>query len=68
MTTATAVRQAVVTGLGVTSPNGFGIYEYWTATLRGREGVALAVTWWLLARKEKHNRSRGQPGARRRGR
>lgn len=30
---------AVVTGLGVTAPNGLGTKEYWTATLEGRTGI-----------------------------
>jgi act minimal PKS chain-length factor (CLF/KS beta) len=29
----------VVTGLGITAPNGFGVEEYWTATLRGTSGL-----------------------------
>jgi minimal PKS chain-length factor (CLF/KS beta) len=31
---------AVVTGLGVTAPNGLGTEEYWAATLRGENGIA----------------------------
>ncbi|HEY2699032.1 MAG TPA: ketosynthase chain-length factor [Pseudonocardiaceae bacterium] len=30
---------AVVTGLGVTAPNGLGIEDYWSATVRGRSGI-----------------------------
>ncbi|MFJ8477122.1 ketosynthase chain-length factor [Kitasatospora sp. NPDC094011] len=30
----------VVTGLGVTAPNGLGAEEYWAATLEGRSGIA----------------------------
>jgi len=30
---------AVVTGIGVTAPNGVGIDEYWAATLAGRSGL-----------------------------
>jgi act minimal PKS chain-length factor (CLF/KS beta) len=30
----------VVTGLGVTAPNGLGVEEYWSATLRGESGIA----------------------------
>ncbi|HEX5400930.1 MAG TPA: ketosynthase chain-length factor [Pseudonocardiaceae bacterium] len=30
---------AVVTGLGVTAPNGLGMEEYWAATLRGESGI-----------------------------
>lgn len=30
---------AVVTGLGVTSPNGLGTKDYWAATLRGEGGI-----------------------------
>ncbi len=30
---------AVVTGLGITAPNGVGIEEYWPATLAGRSGI-----------------------------
>jgi minimal PKS chain-length factor (CLF/KS beta) len=30
---------AVVTGLGVTAPNGLGIDAYWSATLRGETGI-----------------------------
>ncbi|HET7014168.1 MAG TPA: ketosynthase chain-length factor [Streptosporangiaceae bacterium] len=30
---------AVVTGLGVTAPNGLGTEQYWTATLEGRSGI-----------------------------
>ncbi|WP_307801819.1 ketosynthase chain-length factor [Actinomadura violacea] len=33
------VRRAVVTGLGVTAPNGLGTGEYWKATLRGESGI-----------------------------
>jgi act minimal PKS chain-length factor (CLF/KS beta) len=29
----------VVTGLGVTAPNGLGTADYWSATLRGRSGI-----------------------------
>lgn len=29
----------VVTGIGVTAPNGLGTEEYWTATLAGRNGI-----------------------------
>ncbi|MGH3931265.1 MAG: ketosynthase chain-length factor [Pseudonocardiaceae bacterium] len=29
----------VVTGIGVTAPNGLGAQEYWSATLRGRSGI-----------------------------
>ncbi|GAA4849881.1 ketosynthase chain-length factor [Kitasatospora terrestris] len=36
--TPTAVR-AVVTGLGVTAPNGLGTEEYWAATLAGKSGL-----------------------------
>jgi act minimal PKS chain-length factor (CLF/KS beta) len=31
---------AVVTGIGVTAPNGVGVDEYWAATLAGRSGLA----------------------------
>ncbi|MFJ4183702.1 ketosynthase chain-length factor [Kitasatospora sp. NPDC089509] len=34
----------VVTGLGVTAPNGLGAEEYWAATLEGRSGIA-----WITA-------------------
>ncbi|MGH3622239.1 MAG: beta-ketoacyl synthase N-terminal-like domain-containing protein, partial [Sciscionella sp.] len=30
---------AVITGLGVTAPNGLGAEEYWAATLRGESGI-----------------------------
>ncbi len=32
-------RRAVVTGLGVVSPNGLGTREFWKATLEGKSGV-----------------------------
>jgi act minimal PKS chain-length factor (CLF/KS beta) len=32
-------RTAVITGLSVTAPNGFGTQEYWSATLAGRSGL-----------------------------
>ncbi|GAA0494716.1 ketosynthase chain-length factor [Streptomyces olivaceiscleroticus] len=35
-----AQRRAVVTGLGVTAPNGLGTAAYWAATLRGESGIA----------------------------
>ncbi|MFD0683205.1 ketosynthase chain-length factor [Actinomadura fibrosa] len=31
--------RAVVTGIGVVAPNGFGTAEYWTATCRGESGI-----------------------------
>nr|AAA67434.1 ardIorf2 [Kibdelosporangium aridum] len=31
--------QAVVTGLGVVSPNGFGVTDYWNATCGGKSGI-----------------------------
>jgi minimal PKS chain-length factor (CLF/KS beta) len=31
--------QVVVTGIGVVSPNGFGVDHYWTATCRGKSGI-----------------------------
>lgn len=31
---------AVVTGIGVTAPNGLGTEDYWAATLRGENGIA----------------------------
>ncbi|MBO4258513.1 ketosynthase chain-length factor [Streptomyces griseorubiginosus] len=31
---------AVITGLGVAAPNGLGVKEYWTATLRGESAIA----------------------------
>jgi act minimal PKS chain-length factor (CLF/KS beta) len=31
--------EAVVTGISVTAPNGFGTAEYWSATLAGRSGL-----------------------------
>ncbi|TDC72071.1 ketosynthase chain-length factor [Actinomadura sp. GC306] len=31
--------RAVVTGIGVVAPNGFGAADYWTATCRGRSGI-----------------------------
>lgn len=31
---------AVVTGLGITAPNGLGIQEYWAATSRGDSGIS----------------------------
>lgn len=39
MTTASALPRAVITGLGITAPNGFGIDDYWAATLRGESGI-----------------------------
>ncbi len=30
---------AVITGIGVTAPNGLGLKAYWTATLRGESGI-----------------------------
>ncbi|GHA18368.1 ketosynthase chain-length factor [Streptomyces echinoruber] len=30
---------AVITGLGVAAPNGLGVKEFWTATLRGESGI-----------------------------
>lgn len=33
------MSRAVVTGLGVTAPNGLGTSEYWDATLRARSGI-----------------------------
>ncbi|MEV4517942.1 ketosynthase chain-length factor [Dactylosporangium sp. NPDC049525] len=30
---------SVITGLGVVAPNGFGVKEYWAATLSGRSGI-----------------------------
>ncbi|RFS81291.1 ketosynthase chain-length factor [Actinomadura spongiicola] len=35
--------QAVVTGLGVTAPNGIGVHEYWDAVRDGRSGLG-AIT------------------------
>ncbi|MCW2881646.1 MAG: 3-oxoacyl-(acyl-carrier-protein) synthase [Sphaerisporangium sp.] len=32
-------RRAVVTGIGVTAPNGLGTEAYWAATLEGRSGI-----------------------------
>ncbi|MBF8190907.1 ketosynthase chain-length factor [Nonomuraea sp. K274] len=32
-------RTAVVTGIGITAPNGLGTEEYWAATLAGRSGI-----------------------------
>ncbi|GLW06770.1 actinorhodin polyketide beta-ketoacyl synthase [Microtetraspora sp. NBRC 13810] len=32
-------RRAVVTGIGVTAPNGLGAEAYWAATLEGRNGI-----------------------------
>src|ERR1700730_10999998 len=29
----------VVTGIGVVSPNGFGVNDYWTATCGGKSGI-----------------------------
>jgi act minimal PKS chain-length factor (CLF/KS beta) len=37
-TTATGTR-AVVTGIGVTAPNGLGVEKYWAATLSGTSGI-----------------------------
>lgn len=37
--TDSAVRRAVITGVGVTAPNGLGTAEYWAATLRGESGI-----------------------------
>jgi minimal PKS chain-length factor (CLF/KS beta) len=34
-----ALRRAVITGIGVTAPNGFDIDEYWDAVLHGRSGI-----------------------------
>jgi minimal PKS chain-length factor (CLF/KS beta) len=34
------VTRAVVTGLGVVSPNGIGVDAYWAATLAGKSGIA----------------------------
>lgn len=31
----------VITGIGVVAPNGFGVKEYWAATLTGRSGIAV---------------------------
>jgi minimal PKS chain-length factor (CLF/KS beta) len=31
--------RAVVTGIGVVSPNGFGVEDYWAATCRGTSGI-----------------------------
>ncbi len=31
--------KAVITGLGITAPTGFGVKEYWTATLDGRSAI-----------------------------
>jgi act minimal PKS chain-length factor (CLF/KS beta) len=31
----------VITGLGVVAPNGFGVKEFWAATLTGRSGIAV---------------------------
>lgn len=33
------IGRAVVTGLGITAPNGLGVAEYWSATLAGRSGI-----------------------------
>jgi act minimal PKS chain-length factor (CLF/KS beta) len=33
------MRNAVVTGIGVIAPNGFGAAAYWAATLAGRSGI-----------------------------
>ncbi|MEV5755000.1 ketosynthase chain-length factor [Actinoallomurus sp. NPDC052308] len=33
-------RSAVITGIGVTAPNGLGTEAYWSATLDGRSGLA----------------------------
>jgi act minimal PKS chain-length factor (CLF/KS beta) len=32
---------SVITGLGVVAPNGFGVKEFWAATLNGRSGIAV---------------------------
>jgi minimal PKS chain-length factor (CLF/KS beta) len=32
---------SVITGLGVVAPNGFGVKEFWAATLTGRSGIAV---------------------------
>ncbi|MFD8526731.1 ketosynthase chain-length factor [Streptosporangium canum] len=32
-------RRAVITGIGVTAPNGLGTEAYWAATLEGRSGI-----------------------------
>lgn len=33
------ISQVVVTGIGVVSPNGFGVADYWGATCGGRSGI-----------------------------
>ncbi|GAB3723934.1 ketosynthase chain-length factor [Nocardiopsis nanhaiensis] len=33
------MKRAHVTGIGVVAPNGFGLEEYWSATLEGRGGI-----------------------------
>jgi act minimal PKS chain-length factor (CLF/KS beta) len=37
---ASRTAKAVVTGLGVIAPNGMGVEDYWTATLKGVSGIA----------------------------
>jgi act minimal PKS chain-length factor (CLF/KS beta) len=32
-------HRAVITGIGVVAPNGFGADEYWDAVLHGRSGI-----------------------------
>jgi act minimal PKS chain-length factor (CLF/KS beta) len=38
-----AASSAVVTGIGVVAPNGFGVQEHWDATLAGRSGIGAAT-------------------------
>ncbi|MEU6563709.1 ketosynthase chain-length factor [Nocardia nova] len=38
--TASTTADAVVTGIGVSAPNGFDTAEYWAAVLRGHSGIA----------------------------
>ncbi|MCW8099576.1 ketosynthase chain-length factor [Streptomyces tauricus] len=38
-TAASGTARAVVTGVGVLAPNGIGAEEYWSATLRGQNGI-----------------------------
>jgi act minimal PKS chain-length factor (CLF/KS beta) len=33
------MRSVVVTGIGIVAPNGLGVADYWSATLRGRSGL-----------------------------
>lgn len=36
------MKSVVVTGLGVVAPNGLGLADWWSATLRGVSGIRTA--------------------------